>query len=139
MIYPIKDWKKLKRGYTFGVATFYSKFHLGLDVIAPSGTPILAWQDLTVVKFAVGKEGGNTAYVLCPGNKRLFRLMHLKSAVKPGKYKQGQVMALVGNTGSMSRGAHLHLDISKNGILALANTKNFEDPEKYFDAFVKKA
>lgn len=132
MIYPIDNWKKLKRGYLFKQKTFYSPYHLGLDVCAPIGTPIKAWQDLEVVRFLVGVQGGNTIFIKCPNNPRLFRIMHLNASVKPGKYKEGAIIAFVGNTGKLSKGAHVHIDISKNGILNLNDINNFEDPEEYF-------
>jgi murein DD-endopeptidase MepM/ murein hydrolase activator NlpD len=137
MIYPLKDWKKLKRGYKFSEKTFYSGFHLGLDVIAPTKTQGYAWQDLEVTSCVVGKDAGITAFIKCPNNKRLFRLCHLAEMVKVGKYKEGDKLFLVGNTGAMSTGSHLHMDISKNGKLNLKDTTNFEDPEAYFDTFVK--
>jgi len=137
MIYPLKDWKKLKRGYKFGQKTFYSNFHLGLDIIAPLGTPILAWQDLAIVDAYYGLDGGNTALIQCPNNKRLFRIMHLQSKAKVGQYKEGQEIAKVGNTGRLSTGPHLHIDISKNGKLNLQNLSNFEDPEAYFQSIVE--
>lgn len=132
MIYPIKNWPNLPRGYRFGVPTFYSNFHLGLDVIAPIGTPVLAWQGLTVTNYFWGFEGGNTIFVKCPNNPRLFRLMHLQHSVRKGFYNEGEVLAYVDCTGSLCKGSHLHIDISKNGILLLNNHANFEDPEAYF-------
>jgi murein DD-endopeptidase MepM/ murein hydrolase activator NlpD len=132
MIYPIQNWEKLKIGYKFSEKTFYNNFHLGLDVIAPVGTPICAWQDLEVINYAYGQEGGNTIQIKCKNNKRLFRLMHLLHSVKKGMYKEGQIIAYVGNTGNKSRGSHLHIDISKNGILNLNDKNNFEDPSIYF-------
>lgn len=130
----IKDWKKLKRGYLFKQKTWYTKYHLGLDVICPKGTPIYAWEDLTVTSYMYGLQGGNTIQCKIPGNKRMFRLMHLLKPVKTGKYKKGSVLAYVGSTGALSTGAHLHIDISKDGVLNLKNIDNFEDPEKYFKA-----
>lgn len=118
--------------------TFYSSHHLGLDIIAPSGTPIYAWQDLEVINYTFGPEGGNTIQIKCPNNQRLFRLMHLLHSVKKGRYKEGQIIAYVGNTGNKSRGSHLHLDISKNGILNLRDLNNFEDPEAIFKMINKK-
>ena len=137
MIYPIANWQKLKRGYKFGEKTFYTAHHLGIDIICSSGTPIVAWQDLEVIKFMVGAEGGNTIWVKCPNNPRLFRLMHLLNPVKVGKYKQGVVIAKVGSTGNLSTGPHLHMDICRNGVLDLKNFGNFEDVEAYFKQFVK--
>lgn len=129
---PIKNWEKLRRGYLFKQRTWYTKYHLGLDVICQSGTPIYAWQDLTVTSSMYGLQGGNTIQCKISGNKRMFRLMHLLKPVALGKYKEGDVLALVGSTGALSTGAHLHIDISKNGILDLKNIDNFEDPEAYF-------
>jgi murein DD-endopeptidase MepM/ murein hydrolase activator NlpD len=143
MIFPIKNWPKLRRGFLFG-QKYPASFgvlaghpHLGLDIICPSGTPIYAWQDLTITSYKYGPEGGNTITCKCPNNNRLFRLMHLLHSVKTGNHKQGDVIAFVGNTGSVSTGSHLHIDISKNGILDINNFNNFEDPEAYFKAFVK--
>lgn len=134
MIHPLKDWQKLRRGYLFRQPTWYTKYHLGIDIIAPAGTPIYAWQDLEVVNYMWGVQGGNTIQVKCPNNPRLFRLMHLKNKVLPGKYKEGQIIAYVGSTGALSTGAHLHLDISKNGKLDIKNINNFGDPEIYFNS-----
>jgi murein DD-endopeptidase MepM/ murein hydrolase activator NlpD len=130
---PIKQWKELKKGYRFKERTFYNSAHIGLDVIAPEGTPIFAWQDLEVISSVFGRDGGNTIFVKCPNNKRLFRLMHLQFSILPGKYKEGQILAQVGNTGRLTTGAHLHLDISKDGNLKLNDINNFEDPEIYFN------
>ncbi len=137
MIYPLKDWKKLKRGYKFGQKTSYSNFHLGLDIIAPSGTPILAWQTLDIIDSYYGLDGGNTALIRCPNNKRLFRIMHLQFRARIGRYQEGQEIAKVDNTGRLSTGPHLHIDISKNGKLNLQNLSNFEDPEAYFQSIVE--
>lgn len=38
MKYPLKNWRKIKRGYRFGEKTFYSDFHLGTDYIVLPGT-----------------------------------------------------------------------------------------------------
>lgn len=132
MIYPIKNWPTLRRGYAWGVKTFYNAHHLGLDVIVPVNTPIYAWKNLNVIQAKYGTEGGNTAFIKVDGELPLFRLMHLNVPAKTGHYKEGDIIARSGNTGSMTKGAHLHIDISKNGILNLNNFVNFEDPEIYF-------
>lgn len=137
MRYPINNWEKLKRGYLFKEKTFYSLHHLGLDVIAPIGTPIYAWQNLKVIKAMYGPEGGYTIHITCPNNPRLFRCLHMNKAGKVGDYKEGDIIGYVGKTGSLSRGPHLHIDITKNGILNIGNINNFEDPEAYFKAINK--
>ena len=135
----MKNWLTLPRGYLFSQPTSYNKFHLGLDVIPKrtlltvfSYLDLIAWQDLEVVHSFWGAEGGNTIFIKCKDNKRLFRCMHLAKKVLPGKFKEGSKVATIGNTGSLSKGVHLHIDISKDGILNLINRSNFENPELYF-------
>ena len=134
MSYPLTYWKTLKRGYKFLEPTFYSAHHLGLDIICPIGTQLIAWDDCTV-KSVFGKQGGNQAHVYTDG--KLFRFLHLDKPCKTGKMKAGDVIGKTGNTG-MSTGPHTHCDISKNGKLELTNTKNFIDPEQYFKDINKK-
>lgn len=131
MAYPLTYWKTYKRGYTFGVPTSYSNFHLGLDVICPIGTKLYAWDDCEVVKVLKGPQGGNTIWVKADG--MLFRFLHLNKPGVVGKFREGDVIGETGNTG-LSTGPHVHIDISKNGKLELNNRKNFIDPEKYFDS-----
>jgi murein DD-endopeptidase MepM/ murein hydrolase activator NlpD len=139
MTFPMKNWLTLKRGFHFGEPTWYSNFHLGLDVIPQrtllnllSWNWLIAWQDLQITSAPWGPEGGNTIFIRCPNNKRLFRCMHLAQKGIVGQYKEGQRIGYVGNTGSLTTATHLHIDISKDGILRLNDTKNFEDPEAYF-------
>lgn len=131
MSYPLTYWKTYKRGYRFGVPTSYSNFHLGLDVICPIGTPIYAWDSCEVIKAFKGTQGGNTIWVRADG--MLFRFLHLDKPGVVGKFKEGDLLGKTGNTG-LSTGPHVHIDISKNGILNLNDRKNFIDPEKYFDS-----
>lgn len=136
MIYPLANWQKLKRGYLFKQKTFYSPAHLGLDLIVPVNTPIFAWQNLTVIKSCFGVDAGYTAFIKVPNNKRLFRLIHLEHLPGVGSYKEGEIFARSGKSGKLCKGAHLHIDISKNGVLNLKDLSNFEDPELYFNTFV---
>lgn len=136
MRYPLENWLTLGRGYKFGVPTSYSNFHLGTDVMCPIGTLIYAPSD-GIVTGMVGAQGGNTIHLKTPTH--LIRFLHLSKFVKTGPVKEGELIALSGNTGQ-STGPHLHTDISK-GILNLNNTSNFVDPEVFYkpqDTFDKK-
>jgi len=133
MTYPVSNWKKLRRGYGFGVKTFYSAFHLGIDIIIPEGTAIYAWGNLEIIKAFSGTDGGNQIHVKLNGDVRLIRIMHLKALPKIGKYNKGEVIAYSGNTGKYTTAPHTHFDVSTNGVLDLTNTSNFEDPEAYFN------
>ncbi len=128
-MYPLQNWKKLKRTYTFGVKTHYNDFHLGLDLSVPVGTPIYAHED-GFVSSTFGKQGGNTLFLVDKYNK-LVRFLHLSKIEKVGNVKKGDIIGFTGNTG-LSTGPHLHVDISKNGKLDLDKKSNFVDPDMYF-------
>jgi murein DD-endopeptidase MepM/ murein hydrolase activator NlpD len=128
--YPLSGWQQLKRGYDMGDKTYYSPHHLGLDVMAPKGTPIYAWDNLKVTNTLYGKDGGNTIWINYDG--KLFRILHMDQAGKTGEFKKGEIIGYVGNTGTKGGQPHMHIDISKNGKLELNNYNNFIDPEKYF-------
>lgn len=126
MRYPLDNWEKFKRGYRFLHKTFYSKAHLGLDLMTPIGTPIYAPEN-GFAEEKVGKEIGNAVYF--KGSK-LIRFMHLSKYVKTGYVNEGDLLGYTGNTG-LSTGPHLHIDISK-GNLNIYDPKTFIDPETYF-------
>lgn len=129
MIYPLKNWQELKTGYKFGQKTFYSYYHLGLDVIVPIGTTLYAPSNGSIVKAFNAPQGGNTIWFLDEGN-RLWRFLHLSQMSPAKKYNEGDIIGLTGNSGSITSGSgHCHIDISKNGKLELNNYSNFLDPE----------
>lgn len=95
--------------------TFKNEFHKGVDVAAPEGTPILLAFSGEVVE--VGESDIYGRYLLVDhGNDLYTRYCHCnKILVDTGfKLKQGEVVALVGNTG-WSTGPHLHFEIISNG------------------------
>ena len=92
-----------------------SSFHTGLDVAAPTGTPIVASLSGVVSRSGWIGAYGNAVYV-DHGNGLQTRYAHMSSiAVAAGtRVQQGQVLGLVGNTG-ISTGPHLHFEIRING------------------------
>lgn len=85
--------------------------HAGVDFAVPIGTPVLSVGDGEVIISKYSKIAGN--YVGIRHNYQcMTRYMHLKKVlVKPGqKVKQGQQIALSGNTGR-STGPHLHFEV----------------------------
>ena len=94
----------------------YTRMHEGIDLAAPSGTPIRAAMD-GVVAMA-GRKGGYGNYVrlnhgggLATGYGHMSRI-----AVRPGAHvSRGQVIGYVGSTG-LSTGPHLHYELWKNGV-----------------------
>lgn len=134
MIYPLKEWETIRRGYRFGEKTFYSARHLGVDHLVPIGTAVFAPCDCKIISAKAGREGGNTVHVSLADPQYgilVMRCMHLHKMSPPGKYRQGEVIGYTGNTGQYSRGPHLHTDISRQAV-RIKDFNNFIDPEKYF-------
>jgi murein DD-endopeptidase MepM/ murein hydrolase activator NlpD len=102
-------------GYRVHPISGEKNYHKGIDIGLPQGTEIHAGQDGTV---SVGYDaGGYGNYVTITGTDGLdSKYAHCDSVlVSDGQtVKAGDVIATVGNTGN-STGAHLHLEIIKNG------------------------
>ena len=94
------------------------KFHSGVDLAGPSGTPIVATRDGTVTMAKTGYNGGNGNYVTINhgdgfSSSYLHMLENLQVSVGQ-KVKAGQVIGYMGSTG-ISTGPHLHFTIYYNG------------------------
>ncbi len=110
-------------GYRRDPFTGRIKLHEGLDISAPTGTPVYAPAD-GVVTFVGMKQGYGLTIEVDHGGKYRTRYAHLsKSLVRVGqKVQRGDMIAKVGNTGR-STGPHLHYEVRVNG--APVNPKRF--------------
>lgn len=100
----------------FGVrSNIRSSSHTGLDIAAPTGTPVKAAASGTVT-FSGWKGSYGYMIVISHGNGVQTYYGHCsKLYAKNGqKISQGDVVASVGSTGN-STGPHLHLEIRVNG------------------------
>ena len=98
--------------------------HTGIDVPAPSGTPIQACKSGVVTTSTYNNSYGNYVVVShSDGTSTLYAHMSRRNASKGQTVSQGQVIGYVGTTGS-STGNHLHLEIRVNG--------SRRDPINYF-------
>ena len=92
------------------------RFHEGVDMAAPQGTPIYAAKSgkVTVTSFQAGGAGYYVSINHGDGFASIY--MHMTHyIVKPGQHvSTGQVIGYVGSTGG-STGPHLHFGISYNG------------------------
>lgn len=101
-----------------------SKFHSGLDISAPSGTPIVAADSGTVVTAVYSSSYGN--YVAIShgnGNSTLYAHMSRLAVSSGQSVSKGQVIGYVGSTG-WSTGPHCHFEIRVGGQLV--------NPASYF-------
>ena len=95
----------------------YHKAHLGTDYAAPTGTPIMAVAEGTVVE--AGRKGGNGNYVKIR-HDGVFQTQYLHMhgfarGIRPGtRVAQGQTIGYVGSTG-LATGPHVCFRFWKNG------------------------
>lgn len=84
--------------------------HNGTDYAAPTGTPVWAAGDGTVLEAGYSAANGNYIF-LKHGNHIVTRYLHLsKKLVKRGeRVRQGQTIGRVGSTG-LATGPHLHYE-----------------------------
>jgi murein DD-endopeptidase MepM/ murein hydrolase activator NlpD len=92
--------------------------HLGVDYAAPTGTPIRAIGDGTVLE--AGFKGGNGNYVKIKHNQRhatgYLHMSKIATGIRPGvRVSQGQLIGYVGSTG-LATGPHLCFRFWENGV-----------------------
>ena len=110
--------KPISSGYTitsrFGARS--SGMHTGLDIAAPTGTPIYAAASGTVTASGWSTSGYGYHVIISHGNGVETLYGHCSALyVSEGQYvSQGENIAAVGSTGNSS-GPHLHLEIRVNG------------------------
>ena len=97
--------------------TGVKKFHTGMDMAAPTGTPVKATLDGKVVAVSFNQVFGN--YVIINhinGYQSLYAHLHTATVKVGQRINQGEKLGLVGSTG-YSTGPHLHFTVYKNGKL----------------------
>lgn len=116
-------------GYTITRGFDYKKEHLGIDIVAKDGEPILAMAKGTII-FSSWTEG--TGYVI--------GIQHSHNIISFYKHNSvilknvgdvvfaGDVIAIIGNTGEFTSGPHLHFEIWHNG--EALNPENYISFEK---------
>jgi murein DD-endopeptidase MepM/ murein hydrolase activator NlpD len=138
-IQPIanQDLSRIASGFGFRIHPIYKvpKMHTGIDFSAPTGTPIYATGNGTVMNDQDLRNSGYGNYVLIDhgfGYQSLYAHVS-RSIVRVGqKVKRGDVIAFVGNTGR-STAPHLHYEVIKNGVKINPINFFFNDlsPEEY--------
>jgi murein DD-endopeptidase MepM/ murein hydrolase activator NlpD len=107
--------------------------HSGIDFITPTGTPIVASGDGTVIRSAFDPAYGNFVEIAHNEGFVSKYAHNSKLLVKVGQLvKRGQVIAQSGSTGR-STGPHLHYEIHQNSTyLNPAKILVYAPPSKYW-------
>jgi len=107
------------------------KFHHGVDVACPTGTPLTAPADGTIVHKGAGASGGYTLIVKhAPDLFTVYYHLREPSHLNKGtRVERGERIAWSGNTGA-STGPHLHFEV-RHPTRTWGQTV---DPMPYFEA-----
>ncbi|UXA47837.1 M23 family metallopeptidase [Xanthomonas prunicola] len=105
---------------TFTDARSEGRVHDAIDILAPTGTPVVAVADGTVEKLFTSDRGGLTVYQFEPGGTYCYYYAHLQryadGLAEKQSIKRGQVIGYVGSTGNADPAApHLHFEIHRLG------------------------
>lgn len=90
--------------------------HYGVDIVAKNNEPVKSIADGTVILSSWTQEGG---YVIAVQHRaNLISVIRHNSALlkKVGNFvNAGEVISIIGNTGELSTGPHVHLELWYNG------------------------
>lgn len=90
--------------------------HYGIDLLAPKDTPVKAVLSGFVISSDWTLETGNTVCIQHENNLVSFYKHNAINLKKVGTYvKAGEAVAIIGNTGVLSTGPHLHFELWQNG------------------------
>ena len=90
--------------------------HYGVDIVSKSNEPVKAAADGTVIFADWSQESGNVIAIQHRGN--IVSVYKHNSALlkKVGNFvNSGEVIAIIGNTGELTTGPHLHFELWYNG------------------------
>jgi murein DD-endopeptidase MepM/ murein hydrolase activator NlpD len=116
LVVPVAGVSAAHLADTFGDARGSERRHEALDIMAPTGTPVLAVAHGHVEKLFESERGGLTLYQFEPSGRYAYYYSHLQRYA-PGlaegqALRQGQVIGYVGSTGNADPAApHLHFAI----------------------------
>jgi murein DD-endopeptidase MepM/ murein hydrolase activator NlpD len=92
------------------------KGHLGIDIIAAANTPIKAVLDGSIIQSDWSIENGHTISIQ-HGNNMVSIYKHNSALLKKtgARVKAGEAIAIIGNTGTLTDGPHLHFELWYKG------------------------
>jgi len=97
-------------GNTWGAPRSGGRRHQGVDMLAPTGTPLQAvvsgW-----VEHRSNRLGGITMVLSGDNNDRYYYAHLVGYEGLPGRVEQGQVIGYIGDTGNATGVPHLHFEI----------------------------
>jgi murein DD-endopeptidase MepM/ murein hydrolase activator NlpD len=116
LIVPVAGVRRQELRDSYGAARSGGRGHLGVDIMARDGTPVLAAATGTIVKRDSSGLGGISLYQRDLDGTTIYFYAHLSryaAGIKEGDLvRQGDLIAYVGHTGNAQASApHLHFGV----------------------------
>lgn len=94
----------------------FKEEHYGVDLVAKEGTPIKAVTEGTVISASWTDDNGYVVGVQHKNNVISFYKHNSAVVKKTGDFvKTGDILGIIGNTGDLSAGRHLHFELWYKG------------------------
>ncbi|MDO5037213.1 MAG: peptidoglycan DD-metalloendopeptidase family protein [Tissierellia bacterium] len=116
LYWPVPGHRRISSPYGMRVhpVTGVTKMHTGIDLPAPTGTPIVAAEAGTVIASRFMNGYGNCVMVSHGKTTTVYAHCSSRAVAVGQRVEAGQTIAYVGSTG-MSTGPHLHFEVRVNG------------------------
>lgn len=109
------------------------KHHWGLDFAAAVGTPVYAAADGIVKRANFDSKFGNVVELIHDsGYQTTYGHLSEILTKRNAKVKRGDQIGFSGATGSLCSGAHLHYEVSQNGVKKNPNSFLWTKPPSFF-------
>ncbi len=101
----------------FETTSVLTDAHLGIDIAAPTGSPVHVTADGVVMFSGWTELGGYTLIIQHSyGFFSIYKHNQMNLVSEYEHVIKGQIIGRLGNTGKITSGAHLHFEIWKNGL-----------------------
>lgn len=141
-VHPLPDGPALPEsvGGRFGATRSGSRTHMGVDLRAPTGTPVRAVSDGTIERVERDGDSGRAGRYLRiahPGGivTRYIHLDEVRGDLAPGDHvASGELIGTVGKTGVRHSAPHLHFTVSRRDGGPGAS-ESYIDPTAWLDTW----
>ncbi|TBR12424.1 MAG: M23 family metallopeptidase [Lysobacter sp.] len=121
LVIPVQGIKPDQLVDTYTQSRGEGRVHDAIDIMASTGTPVVAAVDGPVAKLFTSARGGVTIYQYDREGRRVYYYAHLQGYVdglaEGQMLRQGQVIGYVGSSGNADPAApHLHFTVGDLGL-----------------------